>query len=206
MMMWGQFYFTIYTIAQGLNFPVSSVFLASRKYPYGKEMPQHAFWNLAGRVGRINQDSVGIIGLAAGDDVAAIQRYVSNAIGKLVSRLTQLLDDVEKARRLDKLDLIIQEEQWVDFRCYIAHLWREKKNLDAVLAETEQLLRNTFGFGLLQSKFDEVSRRKVKALLKATKSYAHKLAKHPENATLADATGFSPEGVSSAIMGLNQLE
>ena len=44
------------TIAQGINFPVSSVFLASRFVPKGRrsvEIGPREFWNLAGRAGRI---------------------------------------------------------------------------------------------------------------------------------------------------------
>ena len=194
------------TIAQGLNFPVSSVFLATRKHPYGKEMTKRAFWNLAGRAGRIDHDSIGVIGIASGNDPNAIKRYVSEATGELVSRLAQLLDQVEKAGNLENLSLIIQQDQWTDFRCYVAHLWAEKRNLNAVLAETEQLLRNTYGFGWLQAKSDDVSRRKTRALLEATRRYAHDLAGRPEMASLADATGFDPEGVSRALVGLGKME
>ena len=51
------------TIAQGINFPVSSVFLASRYiYNDGRsdEMSSREFWNLAGRAGRLSHDSVGV--------------------------------------------------------------------------------------------------------------------------------------------------
>jgi len=193
------------TIAQGINFPVSSVFLASNKFPYGKEMPTRSFWNLAGRAGRMDQESVGIVGLAAGNDPADLARYVSAATGDLVSRLVGLLDAVEAAGKLNDLTLLIHEHQWTDFRCYVAHLWNEKKNLDAVLAETEQLLRNTYGFGVMQSS-PGAGQRKAQALLRATTAYARELAEHPENSALADLTGFSPEGVRSALLELSQLE
>jgi hypothetical protein len=194
------------TLAQGINFPVTSVFLATRLYPYGKEMTSRAFWNLAGRAGRINQERVGIVGLAGGKDPESVRRYVSQATGELVSRLINLLDDVERAGQLNNLSLIIQQDQWSDFRCYVAHLWNEKKNLDAVLSETEQILRNTFGFGVLQSKPEENAKLKAQALLKATRDYAGLLAENPGYAALADATGFSPEGVKEAIKGMNRLE
>ena len=57
------------TIAQGINFPVSSVFLSSRFVPQGRnsvEMAPREFWNLAGRAGRIGHDSVGVVGLCEG--------------------------------------------------------------------------------------------------------------------------------------------
>ncbi|HEY6873291.1 MAG TPA: DEAD/DEAH box helicase [Geobacteraceae bacterium] len=195
------------TIAQGINFPVSSVFLASRFVPQkqsSREMSPREFWNLAGRAGRMNQDSVGVVGLARGKDAKEIVDYVCRQTGELVSRLVSLLNEVEKAGHLNNLETVIHREQWDDFRCYVAHLWAEKKNLDAVLADTEQLLRNTFGYGVLRTTTD--GRAKADKLLEATRQYARKLADNPGVAQLADMTGFSPEGVRAAFAGLSQLE
>lgn len=53
-------------LSQGLNFPVSSIFLASRNLPSGKfnrPMTAREFWNLAGRAGRVDQDSIGVVGI-----------------------------------------------------------------------------------------------------------------------------------------------
>jgi len=195
------------TIAQGLNFPVSSVFLATTKYPYGVQMSSRSFWNLAGRAGRIGQDSVGVVGIAAGKDVNNVRRFVSNATGALISRMEGLLDELQKAGSLKNLDTLIMQEQWTDFRSYIAHLWNEKKSLDAVINEAELTLRNTFGFGTLRSRSSDVAaQQKANALLDATKSYVRHLADHPENASLADSTGFSPEGVRTAFLELQKLE
>lgn len=196
---------TTTTLVHGINFPVASVFLATRKYPYGKEMSPRAFWNLAGRAGRVDQGSVGIVGLAAGDDRTGNQQFVSRTTGALVSRLVELLDEVERLGQLGQLSAVIQQEQWSDFRCYVAHLWNEKKDLDAVLAETEQLLRNTYGFGALQERSDRSARQKAQALLQATGDYARELAAKPGPAALADATGFTPEGVAYALARLGQL-
>ena len=114
-------------------------------------MTPREFWNLAGRAGRMNHDSIGVVGLAAGNEPGKIVEYVSRATGELVSRLVNMLDELYNAWRLNELETVIQHEQWEDFRCYVAHLWNEKKNLDAVLADTEQLLRHTFGYGILQT-------------------------------------------------------
>ena len=117
-----------------------------------------------------------------------------------------MLDDLQTAGKLADLSWVMQQEQWADFRSYIAHLWNEKRNLDAVIGEAEQLLRNTYGFGSLRAKADKASQEKADALLEATKGYVRKLAEHPENASLADVTGFSPEGVRSTLLDLNNLE
>ena len=196
------------TIAQGLNFPVSSIFLASRFVPLkaqSVEMSSREFWNLAGRAGRIGHDSVGVVGLAEGTDRESTIEFVSKSTGALVSRLVTLLDDLATTGELADLSGVLWQDQWNDFRCYIAHLWAEKKNLDAVLSNSEQLLRNTYGYTTLRN--DPATRQKADVLLDATRDYARKLASMPPGiAELADATGFSPEGVRQAIMGMRNLE
>ncbi len=134
----------------------------------------------------------------------AVRRYVSQATGDLVSRLLVLLDKVEDCR-LPELSLVIHGEQWADFRSYVAHLWREKQNLDAVLAETEQLLRQTFGYSVLQAKNRDRERRQAEALRTATRNYVRKIAENPGGAMLADSTGFAPEGVMRALAELGKL-
>ena len=196
------------TISQGINFPVSSVFLSSRYvFDQGKsvEMAPREFWNLAGRAGRISHDSVGVIGLAEGTDRAALVNYVSRNTGALVSRLVTLLDELAEKGPINSLSEVIWQDQWEDFRCYVAHLWAEKKGLDAVLADSENLLRNTYGYTTLRN--NPATRPRADALLDAAHSYARRLAEMPPGvAELADSTGFSPEGVNAAIVGIRNLE
>ena len=193
------------TLAQGINFPVSSVFLQTYKYSYGQEMSPREFWNLAGRVGRIGHDSVGVIGLAEGSDREAVIEFVGHNTGTLVSRLVSLLDELAEEGQLANLSEVLWQDQWEDFRCYIAHLWVEKQNLDAVLSDAEHLLRQTFGYTSLRN--DPSQQEKADALLLATRTYAHKLAGMPRAvAELADSTGFSPEGVRKAMEELNTLD
>ena len=196
------------TIAQGLNFPVSSVFLATRTvFQDGAslEISPREFWNLVGRAGRIGQDSVGVVGLAEGSDRDASLSFVSRSTGALVSRLVTLLDELGEQGRLANLSEVLWQDQWEDFRCYIAHLWVEKKNLDAVLAESEQLMRQTYGYTTLRN--DPAEQHKAEALLSATQSYARDLARmRPGTAELADSTGFSPEGVNKAFGEMRRLE
>lgn len=193
------------TIAQGINFPVSSVFLQTHKYPFGQAMSSREFWNLARRAGRIGHDSVGVVGLAEGSDPASVIKFVSRSTGALVSRLVSQLNELAAQGQLGSLSDVLWQEQWEDFRCYVAHLWAEKKNLDAVLSDSEQLLRQTFGYTSLRN--DPSQRQKADALLEATRAYARKLANMPSGvAELADSTGFSPEGVAGAMIQLRTLE
>lgn len=194
------------TIAQGINFPVSSVFLASHKYPYGIPMSPREFWNLAGRAGRIGQDSVGVIGLARSQNEAEVKQFVKQATGDLVSRLVGMLEDVADAGQLTQLQQVFSADEWRDFRCYIAHLMRESSTLDTVLAEADDILRNTYGYSELRASQTSADAVKADALLAATRGYVKEIAKHPENVALADSTGFAPEGVRTALLELRNLE
>ena len=196
------------TIAQGINFPVASVFLASRFVPgrgYSSSMSPREFWNLAGRAGRIAHDSVGVVGLAQGNDREAAVEFVSRSTGALASRLVTLLEELAEQGKLADLPGVLWQDQWEDFRCYIAHLWAEKKNLQAVLADSEQLLRQTYGYTTLRN--DPEQGDKAEALLQAAHAYAHDLAvMNPGVISLAESTGFSPEGVKRAMGELSSLE
>lgn len=195
-------------LSQGLNFPVSSILLASRflQSPgYSREMTPREFWNLAGRAGRVEQDSIGVVGIASkADERNEIAKFVSGQAGALVSRLVTLLNELEDAGRLIDLERSLFADQWADFRSYVAHLFAQKKNLDAVLAETELLLRGTFGYSVL-AEASPADRVKSSRLLEATRAYAEELAQRVETATLADSTGFTPEGIRSAMGGLREV-
>lgn len=92
------------TIAQGINFPVSSVCIQSISLSglgYSTDMTPREFWNLAGRAGRIGQNSLGIVGIACnGKNRQHITQFVSRKTGNLISRLVTMLDDIEKQGKL----------------------------------------------------------------------------------------------------------
>lgn len=192
------------TIAQGINFPVSSVFLQSIEYPYGKKMTYREFWNLAGRAGRVGQDNVGVVGIACDSDAKQrdLVKYVQKSTGDLVSRLIAILKSLEQRGKLNDLESMMYASQWDDFRCYIAHLLNEKKELQATLNEMEQMLSNTFGYSELKS----LNPRQSEQLLEATKKYTESIAKNMGNVARADMTGFSVESVKKAMQEINQLE
>lgn len=197
------------TIAQGINFPVSSVFLSTtqyklRRYPFRVDIKPREFWNLAGRAGRMNQDSVGVVGIAEANSPADITEYVRKATGELVSRLVTIVAELDAATTPDELAAVIQQEQWEDFRCYVNHLVHEIGNLELVLSSAELSLRNTFGYRTLQESSE--GRNRAQKLLEATKHYARKISANPGQVAMADMTGFSFEGVGSALHGIRSLE
>ncbi len=191
------------TLAQGINFPVSSVFLATIKYPYGVPFKKREFWNLAGRAGRMNQESVGVVGIAEANRGDEIRQYVRDAAGELVSRLVTIVAELDNANDGNTLLGVIQQEQWEDFRCYVNHLVHEIGNLDRIIANIENSLRNTYGYRILQE--SPQGQTRARKLIEATKLYATKISANPGQVACADSTGFSFEGVGRALHGIREL-
>ncbi|MCR4442855.1 MAG: DEAD/DEAH box helicase [Peptococcaceae bacterium] len=190
------------TIAQGINFPVSSVFLASTRYRR-REMPPKDFWNLAGRAGRIFQESVGVVGIASRhDDLGShirIERFVRLQAEALCSTLEGLVEEAIKIGRSLSLEVVIHLPQWRAFWGYLAHIYNRTRSPEAMAARAEQVLRSTLGYRSLEKK----SQTKARLLLEFTKEYARRLSKDNRLAPLADATGFAPESVREAIRQLD---
>lgn len=191
------------TLAQGINFPVSSVFLATTKYAYGVPFKKREFWNLAGRAGRMNQESVGVVGIADANRANEIRSYVRDAAGELASQLVTIVAQLDQANDGEAMLGVIQDEQWEDYRCYVNHLVHEIGNLDRVIATVEDSLRNTYGYRVLQE--TPQGQARARKLVDATKHYARRIAGNPRLVAFADSTGFSFEGVGRALSGINEL-
>lgn len=188
------------TLAQGINFPVASIFIASWKYPYGKPMSYREFWNLAGRAGRVGQPGVGVIGIAEreGDAIEGdsdVESYLRGAHGDLLSSLLTLYQNVTASGQAFSLKLVWNDASWSAFFQYLAHLFRQSDRDDALTKQLELTLRDTYGYIALSQRDPDGARR----FLDAVREYVQYLYRHPENAALAEGTGFSPHNASRAL-------
>ncbi len=186
------------TIAQGLNFPVTGVVMASHQYPYGEDMPPEDFWNLAGRAGRADQAGTGIVALAATTDEKAgvlseyVQRNVSHLNSTLVSMVRNALD---RAPQLE-LHALFHMKEWSAFLQYLAHTYRQIGDHAEFANQIEQVLRGSFGFQTLRREDQAIANR----LVAAVNDYAAIIRGKP--LALVDSTGFSWESVSLALQGV----
>lgn len=184
------------TIAQGVNFPVSGVVMASHQYPYGQDMPPADFWNIAGRAGRVDQGSLGVIALAADNDIKAtkLKEFINKQTGELNSALIRLVADAENL--IDDLGSIVYfKPEWSAFLQYLAHTYRQMGQPQAFADQVEQILRGTFGFGKLRvANVNQANR-----LLNSIRNYADYLSKPNQPLKLVDSTGFSLQSIKSAM-------
>ena len=184
------------TIAHGVNFPVSGVVMASHQYPYGEDMPPEDFWNIAGRAGRIDQGSLGVVALVANNPAKAkkLQAFIAKQSGELNSALITLA--MEAGDKLDDLEgIVYSRPEWSTFVQYLAHTYRQMGQPEGFADEIEQVLRNTFGFEKLRTQ-DSIL---VNRLLDGVRTYTQYLQKPGQPIKLVDSTGFSLQSIMTVL-------
>jgi len=183
------------TIAQGINFPTSSIIMGSYAYPSKKvtyDMPVRDFWNLAGRVGRAGQDNMGWVGLAVRNDrdLLNVGEYVKKASDELHSQLVNAIDNALRYADQDFERWLFVDERWSAILQYISHLRRQTQQQDVFLAQLEQKLQGTLGYR-------QLSIGKRTFLQEHIRRYARTLT--IADAKRADETGFSTVSVRQMI-------
>jgi len=193
------------TIAQGINFPVSGVVMASHQYfgnGYAEDMPPEDFWNIAGRAGRVSQGQLGIVALAADGarQSAVLSEFVNKNTGDLNSSLiTMALDAMSE---MDDLGgLVYKKPEWSSFLQYLAHTYRQMGEPEAYIQQIEQVLRGTLGFEKLRLQHGHLARR----LLSGVEHYSAYLQEPGQPLKLVDSTGFSLNSIRTVLTNKGNL-
>ncbi|NQU63793.1 MAG: DEAD/DEAH box helicase [SAR324 cluster bacterium] len=189
------------TIAQGVNFPVTSVVMASHQYPYGKDMPPEDFWNIAGCTGRIGQGKLGFVVLAAGtkDKALKLEKFIDKQAGNLNSALIEM---AEKAKDwLGNFDgILFYHPEWSGFLQYLAHTYRQMGKPEDFINRVEQILRGTFGFDALRREQPELANQLLNGIFK----YTDYLQRPNQPLKLVDSTGFSLNSINRVMTGAKE--
>lgn len=194
------------TIAQGVNFPVTGVVMASHQYPSDKgmiDMPSEDFWNIAGRAGRIGQESLGVIALVTESEAKAknLKKFINNQTGDLNSALLNLA--IESSNFLDDLEgIIYRTPEWSSFLQYLTHTYRQMGKPDTFVDLVEQVLRGTFGFEKLRVENPLVAKK----LLSGIQSYAEYLKRPKQPLKLVDSTGFSLQSINMVLKNKGNID
>jgi hypothetical protein len=187
------------TLAQGVNFPVSGVVMASTHYPQGKNsvpMPPEDFWNIAGRAGRVSQGQLGVVALVAKDasEVSLRRDFINRNAGDLNSALIQLAQAAGEG--LDNLGgIVYSKPEWSSFLQYLAHTYQQMGKPSNFAAQIEQVLRGTFGFEKLRTSNSQIARR----LLGGIDAYIADMARPQQPLKLVDSTGFSLQSIKTVL-------
>lgn len=192
------------TISQGVNFPVSGVVMASHQYPSKMgtyDMPSADFWNIAGRAGRVDQGSLGVVVLAASDDAKArkLREFIDKQTGELNSALIRLVADAGDL--VDDLrGIVFYKPDWSAFVQYLAHTYRQMGRPQSFVDQIEPILRGTFGFGKLR----DSNANQANRLLNSIRTYADYLSQPGQPLKLVDSTGFSLQSIKTVLSATGQ--
>ncbi len=184
------------TIAQGVNFPVTGVVMASHQYPFGEDMPPEDFWNIAGRAGRVDQGHLGVVALVAENAHKAelLRNFINKQEGELNSALLILAR--EAGDMLGDLGKIVyMKPEWSTFVQYITHSYYQMEEPKEFSDEIEQIMRGTFGFEKLRSQSSTLANR----LLEGIHRYTEYLQEPGQPLKLVDSTGFSLQSVCGVL-------
>ncbi|AOV98891.1 DEAD/DEAH box helicase [Dehalococcoides mccartyi] len=187
------------TIAQGVNFPVTGVVMASHQYPSEQgpeDMPPEDFWNIAGRAGRIGQGSLGIVALVAEtrDKAVTLRQFINKQAGDLNSALVLLATEAQEMLS-DLGGIVYKYPEWSCFVQYLAHTYRQMGKPEDFADKIEQILRGTLGFEKLRSQNSTLANR----LLDGIRSYTQYLEEPGQPLKLVDSTGFSLQSIRSVL-------
>ena len=193
------------TISEGINFPVSGILMNSYKY-YNPElhrkepMPANDFWNIVGRVGRVDQPSIGMVGIASCEgDTGKVMSYVKAVTDDLVSHMVKMVEDACKANMDLNLSDLAGDPNWSKFLQYIAHIKNQSESLEHFEMRIDSTLGKTYGYGSI--------RPDARMILKnAVRRYAQKLDDTPDISRISDMTGFAPENIDAAILEMNRWQ
>lgn len=193
------------TVAQGVNFPISNVILSTwqKPVPVGNNyirqpLRPDEFWNIAGRAGRLFQDTLGLVLFASQTpDDEAVEAYVNKQVVELASSLEAMIrETLDLGWELDLRRLVKNDAKWSSFVQFLAHSYKKTGDHARFLSETEKLLKRTYAYYRMSERHPEMAEQ----LVEATRKYAEQLEKAGKGVmSLVDLTGFSPETVTDLL-------
>lgn len=193
------------TLAQGVNFPISSIVMNDYKVGTPPEkMNLDEFWNIAGRAGRADQDTLGIIAFSSKtENYDEIKNYVRDQVSELVSHLeTLVLKAAESSRELNLKLLVKNDPEWSNFVQYLCHAYRQIGDHSRFVAETETIIKATYGY----QRIKKADPALAEAMVNATMTYAEEIRRiDPQTLSMVDQTGFSPDSIRNLRDGVRDV-
>lgn len=187
------------SIAEGVNFPVSSVFFDDFRRGSVGHLSVNDFWNISGRAGRTLVDNVGkiIIPFNSTTNKNRIKELIKDSANDLASVLSRLFIDADRIIALtqqDKMEDLFRDyyEALNPLIQYFIHLISVGGH-ESFVSEIEDLFKDSFEYYLLQTEQDK---NKFISLCKTIYlSLQNKYSKQSGLLAFADKTGFSVPSV-----------
>jgi hypothetical protein len=181
------------TLAQGVNFPISSVIVET--LAKGDDtLTYQDFWNIAGRAGRTLVDTLGLV-VFTSQQKSEVEQFLRAEATEVSSQLTSLISRVDEIgdkfnfvalRKIPELSALLQ---------FLAHAMRVSGTSD-LADEVEDLLRAS----LVYHQARKESAGSAKILVNLCRAYIASLEGRKDILKLADTTGFSTPSVLKLLV------
>ncbi len=196
------------TIAEGVNFPVSTVFFDDFRRGQHNKLDANDFWNIAGRAGRTLIDNYGKIILPFNSE-ANIQNargLIADSANVLTSALSELFENADligqKLGETNGLSELFKHysNSLSPLIQYFVHLLTVGEN-QYYATEIEDLFKDSLEYYLL-----DTTEKKEKFISICKVIYLHIQSKYQDKGVLsfADKTGFSVPSVLSVMSAASQ--
>ena len=187
------------SIAEGVNFPISTIFFDDYRKGRNKKLSPNDFWNIAGRAGRTLVDNYGkiILPFNSKANIESAKNLIKKSADELTSVLSELFINADKIisnAENDNINSLFREhgESLAPLIQYFVHLISTGGH-ETYASEIEDLFKDSFEYYLLES-YDD----KEKFIHVCKSIYLHLQRKYGSQKGLlafADKTGFSVPSV-----------
>lgn len=184
------------TLAQGVNFPITTVIIETFRKGRSDKLSFQDFWNIAGRAGRTLIDSLGVVIFPA--PTLAKRKEFTNFLEKeaeeVISQIINLIKSADAISTRFNLQSLRTNPQLSPLLQFLAHAMRVSGNAN-LSEEVEDLLRASLVYHQIQKR----DKREAQQLIKICRSYLEKTYEHKNILGLADKTGFATPSVLSLL-------
>jgi replicative superfamily II helicase len=180
------------TLAQGINFPITTVIIETlRKGKTGKLSFQD-FWNIAGRAGRTLIDIVGTIVFPAPTRTKRDEyiNFLKSDAKEIASQLLKLIENADEIVKKFDLQTMHDNSRLSPLLQFLAHAMRVSGD-ENLADEVEELLRASLVYHQVQKQSQDAAGK----LIKICRSYLQQTRQHQGILDLADRTGFATPSV-----------
>ncbi|MEC7784258.1 MAG: DEAD/DEAH box helicase [Bacteroidota bacterium] len=196
------------TIAEGVNFPVSTVFFDDFRKGDNK-LDTNDFWNIAGRAGRTLVDNYGkiILPFNSKANIDSAKSLLNKSANELTSVLAELFENADKIERklkeVNGLNDLFRDysNSLSPLIQYFVHLLTVGKN-EYFVSEIEDLFKDSLEYYLLNT-----PEKKEKFISICKSIYLHIQSKYQTQGgalSFADKTGFSVPSVLRVMTAASQ--
>ncbi len=197
------------TIAEGVNFPVSTVFFDDYRKGSDRKLDSNDFWNIAGRAGRTLVDNYGKIILPFNSyaNINSAKSLINKSANELTSVLAELFENADiieqKLKEIDGLKELFSDysDSLSPLIQYFVHLLTVGEN-EYFVSEIEDLFKDSLEYYLL-----DTLEKKEKFISICKSIYLHIQSKYQSQGgalSFADKTGFSVPSVLRVMAAASQ--